>query len=79
MRPRGRIAGRVSTHTKRGSLGRLKCKKLISGEECVAERLVYSRFFDTQIGERNGNGVDGLLAALIEEKRLRQGESIITV
>jgi hypothetical protein len=45
-------------------LCRFKCKKLLSGEEHVAERLVYSRFFDNQIGERSANGVDGLLAAL---------------
>jgi hypothetical protein len=40
------------------------CKKLLSGEERVAERLVNSRFFDKKIGEHNTNGVDGLLAAL---------------
>jgi hypothetical protein len=27
-------------------------------------RLVYSRFFDTQIGGRSANGIDGLLAVL---------------
>jgi hypothetical protein len=48
---------------------RFKCKKLMSGEKRVAERLVYSRFFDTHIGERSANGVDGLLTAL-EDKRL---------
>jgi hypothetical protein len=42
---------------------------LLSDEERVAERLVYSRFFGTQIGERSANGVDGLLAAL-EDKRI---------
>ena len=38
-------------------------------EERVAERLVDSRVFDTQICERSTNGVDELLAAL-EDKRL---------
>jgi hypothetical protein len=50
-------------------LYRFKYKKLLSGEERVAENFVYSRFFDTQIGERNAHGVDGLLAA-IEDKRI---------
>jgi hypothetical protein len=36
-------------------LRRIKCKKIMSGEERVAERFVYvySCFFDTQIGERS--------------------------
>jgi uncharacterized membrane protein len=50
-------------------LRRFKSKKLLSGEERVAERVVYSRFFDTQIGDRNVNGVDELLVAL-KDKRL---------
>jgi hypothetical protein len=41
----------------------------VKAEERVAERRVYSRFFDSQIGERSANGVDGLLTAL-EDKRL---------
>ena len=48
---------------------RFKGKKALTGEERVAERLVYSRFFDTQAADRSTNGVDGLLAAL-EDKRL---------
>eukprot|EP00873_Tetraselmis_striata_P022459 jgi/Tetstr1/442723/TSEL_030813.t1 len=50
-------------------LRRFKCKKALTGEERVAERLVYSRFFDTTAAERSGNGVDGLLNAL-DDKRL---------
>jgi uncharacterized membrane protein len=42
---------------------RFKCKKLLTGEERVAERLVYI-LFDTVSGERSTNGADGLLAAL---------------
>eukprot|EP00873_Tetraselmis_striata_P007665 jgi/Tetstr1/427929/TSEL_018004.t1 len=45
-------------------LRRFKCKKALTGEERVAERLVYSRFFDTTVAERSSNGVDGLLNAL---------------
>jgi hypothetical protein len=48
---------------------RFKGKKALTGEKRVAERLVYSRFFDTQAADRNTNGVDGLLAAL-EDKRI---------
>eukprot|EP00873_Tetraselmis_striata_P027420 jgi/Tetstr1/447684/TSEL_035042.t1 len=48
---------------------RFKCKKALTGEERVAERLVYSRFFDTTAAERSSNGVDGLLNAL-DDKRL---------
>jgi hypothetical protein len=56
----------INAHEQRLTyLRRLKCKKLLSGQENVAERLVYSRFFDTQIGERIASGVDGLLAALL--------------
>jgi hypothetical protein len=40
-----------------------KGKKTLTGEERVAERLVYSRFFDKR-ADCNTNGVDGLLAAL---------------
>eukprot|EP00873_Tetraselmis_striata_P010122 jgi/Tetstr1/430386/TSEL_020196.t1 len=32
---------------------RFKCKKALTGEERVAERLVYSRFFDTTAAERS--------------------------
>jgi hypothetical protein len=49
-------------------LRRFKCKKLMPGDERVAKRLGYSRIFDTQIGERSANGVDGLLAALEDER-----------
>eukprot|EP00873_Tetraselmis_striata_P046504 jgi/Tetstr1/466768/TSEL_011238.t1 len=45
------------------------CKKALTGEERVAERLVYSRFFDTAAADRSSNGVDGLLNAL-DDKRL---------
>jgi hypothetical protein len=48
---------------------RFKGKKALTGEERVAELLVYSRFFDTQAADRSTNGVDGLLAAL-EVKRI---------
>jgi hypothetical protein len=48
---------------------RFKGKKALTGEERVAERLVYSRFFDTQAAGRSTNGVDGLLAAH-EDKRI---------
>eukprot|EP00873_Tetraselmis_striata_P046593 jgi/Tetstr1/466857/TSEL_011314.t1 len=50
-------------------LRRFKCKKALTGEERVAERLVYSRFFDTTAAEPSSNGVDGLLNAL-DDKRL---------
>eukprot|EP00873_Tetraselmis_striata_P018382 jgi/Tetstr1/438646/TSEL_027197.t1 len=50
-------------------LRRFKCKKTLTGEERVAERLVYSRFFDTTAAERSSNGVDGLLNAL-DDKQL---------
>eukprot|EP00873_Tetraselmis_striata_P036044 jgi/Tetstr1/456308/TSEL_043064.t1 len=50
-------------------LRRFKCKKALTGEERVAERLVYSRCFDTTAAERTINGVDGLLNAL-DDKRL---------
>eukprot|EP00873_Tetraselmis_striata_P019320 jgi/Tetstr1/439584/TSEL_028011.t1 len=50
-------------------LRRFKCKKALTGEERVAERVVYSRFFDTTAAERSNNGVDGLLNAL-DDKRL---------
>eukprot|EP00873_Tetraselmis_striata_P044608 jgi/Tetstr1/464872/TSEL_009609.t1 len=48
---------------------RFNCKTTLSGEERVAERLVYNRFFDTAVAERGTNGVDGLLAAL-DDKQL---------
>eukprot|EP00873_Tetraselmis_striata_P001327 jgi/Tetstr1/421591/TSEL_012535.t1 len=50
-------------------LRRFKCKKALTGEERVAERLVYSRFFDTTAAEGSINGVDGLLNAM-DDKRL---------
>jgi hypothetical protein len=51
-------------------LRRLKCKKLLTGDERVAERFAYSKFFDTLAGgERSANRVDGLLASL-DDKRL---------
>jgi proline dehydrogenase len=51
-------------------LHRFESKKLLSGEERVAERVVYSRFFDTEIGDRSVNRVDELLVAL-KDKRLK--------
>jgi hypothetical protein len=53
---------------------RFKAKKILTREERVAKRLVYSRCLDTIAADRGGNVVDGLLSAL-EEKRL---EIIIT-
>eukprot|EP00873_Tetraselmis_striata_P013660 jgi/Tetstr1/433924/TSEL_023101.t1 len=53
-------------------LGRFKAKKALTPEEQVAERLIYSRVFDTAEHERSANIVDGLLAAL-EDKRLEVG------
>eukprot|EP00873_Tetraselmis_striata_P017844 jgi/Tetstr1/438108/TSEL_026731.t1 len=50
-------------------LQRFKCKQALTGEERLAERLVYSRFFDTTAAERSSNGVDGLFNAL-DDKRL---------
>jgi hypothetical protein len=46
-----------------------KCKTLLTGDERVAKRLVYSKFFYSKAGDRSANGVDGLLAAL-NDKRL---------
>jgi hypothetical protein len=53
---------------------RFKAKKILTGEERVAERLVNTRCFDTTASDRGGNVIDGLLSAL-EDKRL---EVIIT-
>eukprot|EP00873_Tetraselmis_striata_P045689 jgi/Tetstr1/465953/TSEL_000916.t1 len=44
-------------------LRRFKAKKALTSEEQVAERLSYSRGFDTAEHERSANVVDGLLAA----------------
>jgi hypothetical protein len=46
-----------------------KAKRIFKGGERVAERLVYSRCFDSISSERGGNVVDGLLPSL-ENKRL---------
>jgi hypothetical protein len=48
---------------------RFKGKNTLIREERVAERFVYSRFFDTQVADRSINGVDGILAA-VEGKRI---------
>jgi hypothetical protein len=48
---------------------RLKAKKILTGEERFAERLVYTRCFDTVASDRGGSVVDGLMSAL-EDKRL---------
>eukprot|EP00873_Tetraselmis_striata_P003734 jgi/Tetstr1/423998/TSEL_014609.t1 len=45
------------------------CKKALTGEKRVAERLVYSRFFNTTAAEPFSNGVAGLINAL-DDKRL---------
>jgi hypothetical protein len=55
---------------------RFKAKKILTGEERVAERLVYTRCFNTAASDRGGNVVDGLLSAP-EDKRLEV--SITTV
>jgi hypothetical protein len=48
---------------------RFKAKKILTDEERVAERLVYTRCFDTIASDRGGNVVDGLMSAL-EDKQL---------
>jgi hypothetical protein len=48
---------------------RFKAKKILTGEERVAERLVYTRCFDTIASGCGGNVIDGLVSAL-EDKRL---------
>eukprot|EP00873_Tetraselmis_striata_P040043 jgi/Tetstr1/460307/TSEL_005607.t1 len=58
-------------------LRRFKAKKALTPEEQVAERLIYSRVFDTAEHERSANVVDGLLAAL-EDKRLKVGLAAAT-
>eukprot|EP00873_Tetraselmis_striata_P042615 jgi/Tetstr1/462879/TSEL_007828.t1 len=50
-------------------LRRFKAKKALTPEAQVAERFIYSRFFETAEHERSANVVDGLLAAL-GDKRL---------
>jgi hypothetical protein len=57
-------------------ISRFKAKKILSDEERVAERLVYTRCFDTIATNRGGNVVDGLMSAL-EDRRLEV--SITTV
>jgi hypothetical protein len=77
-----RIDAALRTHQAMASAGearltyirRFKAKKILTGEERVAERLVYTRCFDTIASDRGGNIIDGLLSAL-EDKRL---EVIIT-
>eukprot|EP00873_Tetraselmis_striata_P038097 jgi/Tetstr1/458361/TSEL_044800.t1 len=56
-------------------LRRFKAKKTLTPEEQVAERLIYSRVFDTAEHERSANVVHGLLAAL-EDKRLEVGLAV---
>jgi hypothetical protein len=51
---------------------RSKGKKTLSGEELVASRLVYSRFFDTQAADRSTNVVAGLLPTM-EDIRIEVG------
>jgi hypothetical protein len=48
---------------------RFNAKKILTGEEHVAERLVYTRCFDTVASDLGGNVVDGLMSAL-EDKQL---------
>eukprot|EP00873_Tetraselmis_striata_P001518 jgi/Tetstr1/421782/TSEL_012685.t1 len=57
-------------------LRRFKNKKVLTPEEQVAERLIYSRVFNTAEHERSANVVDGLLAAL-EDKRLEVGLAVV--
>jgi hypothetical protein len=47
---------------------RFKAKKILNGEERVAERLVYTRCFDTIAADRGGNVVDGLPPALDDQR-----------
>jgi ribosomal protein S7 len=54
---------------------RFKAKKILTGKKRVAERLVYTRCFDTFASDRGGNVVDGLMSAL-EDKRLEVGITI---
>jgi hypothetical protein len=42
---------------------------MLNGEERVAERLVYTRCFDTIAADRRGNVEDGFMSVL-EDKRL---------
>jgi hypothetical protein len=51
--------------------------KIFTGEERAAERLVYTRCFDTAASDRGGNVVDGLLSAM-EDKRLEVSITIVT-
>eukprot|EP00873_Tetraselmis_striata_P026064 jgi/Tetstr1/446328/TSEL_033871.t1 len=53
-------------------LRRFKAKKALTPEEQVAERIIYSRVFDTAEHERSANVVDGLLTTLAD-KRLDVG------
>jgi hypothetical protein len=48
---------------------RFKAKKILTGEERVAERLVYTRCFYNVASDRGGNVVNGLMSAM-EDKRL---------
>jgi hypothetical protein len=60
------------THAVKSRYTYIRCvkgKKVHTGEERANERLVYSRFFDTQTTDRNTNGVGGILSAL-EDKRI---------
>jgi hypothetical protein len=71
------VAAALRTHQAVASTGearltcirRLKAKKILTSEERVAERLVYTRCFDTVASDRGGNVVDGLMSAM-EDKRL---------
>jgi ribosomal protein S7 len=47
---------------------RFKAKKMFTGEERVAERLVYTRCFDTIVAYRGGNVVDGLMSAIKDKQ-----------
>jgi hypothetical protein len=71
------IDAAIRTHQAMASAGearltyikRFNAKKILTGEERVAERLVYSRCFNTIAADRGGNVVNGLLSAL-GDKRL---------
>eukprot|EP00873_Tetraselmis_striata_P018210 jgi/Tetstr1/438474/TSEL_027029.t1 len=55
--------GHAVTEDRLTYLRSFKFKKALTGEERVAEHLVYSRFFDTNVAERSSDGVHGLLNA----------------
>jgi hypothetical protein len=55
---------------------RSKAKKILAGEERLAERLVYTRCLDTVASDRGGNIVDGLMSA-VEDMRLEVSITVV--